>query len=145
MLQTLHSHHLNTITFNIHDHLGQEAQDCHYVSCALYNGLASLLLTWSMNSSGGGIGGLAFAVALSKSGVDFDVDIYESAQCFSEVGAGIGVWPRVTRTLQDLGLEEDLKKASSTWDGGCTSLTPLYLVILLLDCFIRGKFDVLQI
>ncbi|KAI0090694.1 FAD/NAD(P)-binding domain-containing protein [Irpex rosettiformis] len=66
---------------------------------------------------GGGIGGLSFAVALSKSGADFDVDIYESAQCFSEIGAGIGMWPRVSRTLQSLGLEEDLKKAgSTTWD-----------------------------
>ena len=58
-------------------------------------------------------------MALSKSGVDFDVDIYESAQCFSEIGAGVNLWPRVTRTLQDLGLEEDLKRAASVWDGAC--------------------------
>ncbi|KAI0086402.1 FAD/NAD(P)-binding domain-containing protein [Irpex rosettiformis] len=59
---------------------------------------------------GGGIGGLAFAVALTKTGVDFDVDIYESAPNFGEIGAGIGIWPRVWKTLVNLGLEEDLKK-----------------------------------
>lgn len=52
-------------------------------------------------------------MALGKSGVDFDVDIYESAKCFSEVGAGIGMWSRVSHTLHDLGLEEDLAKYGS--------------------------------
>ncbi|KAI0729300.1 hypothetical protein BC629DRAFT_1601528 [Irpex lacteus] len=59
---------------------------------------------------GGGIGGLAFAVALAKTGADVDVDIYESAAKFSEIGAGIGMWPRVWNTLVGLGLEEDLKR-----------------------------------
>lgn len=61
-------------------------------------------------NSGGGIGGLAFAVALAKTGADVDVDIYESAAKFSEIGAGIGMWPHVWNTLVGLGLEEDLKR-----------------------------------
>ncbi|KAI0799845.1 FAD/NAD(P)-binding domain-containing protein, partial [Irpex lacteus] len=65
---------------------------------------------------GGGIGGLVFAVALAKTNVDFDVDIYESAASFSEIGAGIGLWPRVWDTLVGLGLEEDLKSKSTSMD-----------------------------
>lgn len=44
-------------------------------------------------SSGGGIGGLTCALALSQYG-DIDVDIYEGASRFAEVGAGFGLWPR---------------------------------------------------
>ena len=51
--------------------------------------------------SGGGIGGLTLAFALSKS-----PDI--SASKFTEVGAGIGVWWRTRQALKSLGLEEDL-------------------------------------
>jgi NAD(P)-binding Rossmann-like domain len=43
--------------------------------------------------SGGGIGGLTLAVALSHY-PDIDVDIYESAHKFTEIGAGIGLWAR---------------------------------------------------
>ncbi len=59
--------------------------------------------------SGGGIGGLAFAVALAKSGGDFDVDIYESAGSFTEIGAGLNLWPRIEKILTDLGLGVDLQ------------------------------------
>ena len=58
---------------------------------------------------GGGIGGLAFAVALAKTGVEFNVDIYESTTNFGDIGAGIGIWPRIWKCLVGLGLEEDLK------------------------------------
>ncbi|KAI0759175.1 FAD/NAD(P)-binding domain-containing protein, partial [Irpex lacteus] len=58
---------------------------------------------------GGGIGGLAFAVALAKSGGDFDVDIYESAGSFTEIGAGLNLWPRIEKSLTNLGLGVDLQ------------------------------------
>lgn len=64
-----------------------------------------------LSRSGGGIGGLAFAVALGKYS-DIDITIYESAPVFSEIGAGVGVWPRIWRTLQKLELTEALKKAT---------------------------------
>ena len=57
--------------------------------------------------SGGGIGGLTLAYALSKS-PDIHVDIYEAASKFTEIGAGIGVWWRTRQILKSLGLEEDL-------------------------------------
>ena len=60
-------------------------------------------------NSGGGIGGLTFAVALAKSGAVFDVDIYESTSSFSEIGAGLNLWPRVQGIFKTLGLGEDLK------------------------------------
>ncbi|KAF8888036.1 hypothetical protein BD779DRAFT_1672449 [Infundibulicybe gibba] len=62
---------------------------------------------------GGGIGGVAAAVALSRH-PDIDVNIYEATSEFSEVGAGIGVWPRVWKLLTELGLDRDLAKITNT-------------------------------
>ncbi|RXW18740.1 hypothetical protein EST38_g7103 [Candolleomyces aberdarensis] len=62
---------------------------------------------------GGGIGGLAAAVALSKY-EDIEVSVFEAAREFSEVGAGIGVWPRVWKILAHLGLDDDLARISAT-------------------------------
>jgi len=39
--------------------------------------------------AGGGIGGLAAALALLKRGFDVDVDVYEQASELREVGAGV--------------------------------------------------------
>ncbi|KAE9402060.1 FAD/NAD(P)-binding domain-containing protein [Gymnopus androsaceus JB14] len=63
---------------------------------------------------GAGIGGLTLALALSRF-PNIDVSIYESAQALAEIGAGIGVFPRVWRVIQKLGLDEDLLK---TFAGG---------------------------
>lgn len=43
--------------------------------------------------SGGGVGGLTLAVALSKY-PDIDVEVFEAARQFTEIGAGLGIWPR---------------------------------------------------
>lgn len=59
--------------------------------------------------SGGGVGGLVCAVALSRY-PDIQVDVYESAGAFTEIGAGIGVWPRTWKILATLGLTDDLSK-----------------------------------
>ncbi|KAI0664557.1 FAD/NAD(P)-binding domain-containing protein [Cubamyces menziesii] len=59
--------------------------------------------------SGGGVGGLTCAVALSRCS-DVHVDVYEAAAEFTEVGAGIGVWPRTWKILCSLGLADDLRK-----------------------------------
>lgn len=59
--------------------------------------------------SGGGVGGLVCAVALSRYH-DIQVDVYEAASAFTEVGAGIGVWPRTWKILAALGLTDDLAK-----------------------------------
>ncbi len=56
--------------------------------------------------AGGGIGGLAAALALRQSGVD--VAIFERAPVFAEVGAGMSLWPNATRVLQSLGVLEQV-------------------------------------
>ncbi|MGS5088406.1 FAD-dependent monooxygenase [Hydrogenophaga sp. A37] len=52
--------------------------------------------------AGGGIGGLACALALSRAGVQ--VDLLEQASAFGEVGAGIQLGPNAVRVLNDWGL-----------------------------------------
>lgn len=51
---------------------------------------------------GGGIGGLAAAVALRRKGIE--TEIYEQATELTEIGAGLSVWPNRTTVLQDFGL-----------------------------------------
>ncbi|KAH8104119.1 FAD/NAD(P)-binding domain-containing protein [Cristinia sonorae] len=60
---------------------------------------------------GGGIGGLVLALALARHS-DIQVDIYEAAREFAEIGAGIGVWPRTWKILQSLGLDHDLSQVA---------------------------------
>jgi 2-polyprenyl-6-methoxyphenol hydroxylase-like FAD-dependent oxidoreductase len=55
---------------------------------------------------GGGIGGIAAAVALHRIGID--VSVYERDEQLREVGAGMMLWPNATRVLRDLGLLEQV-------------------------------------
>lgn len=52
---------------------------------------------------GGGIGGLAAAVALQRRGMA--VTVLEQAPELAEVGAGLGVWPNAVRVLDRLGID----------------------------------------
>lgn len=60
--------------------------------------------------SGGGIGGLALAAFICFHSNDIAVDIYETKDEISSIGAGIAIWKRTWQTLQDIGLEEEVKK-----------------------------------
>ena len=60
--------------------------------------------------AGGGVGGLAAALALSHSG--HQVDMFEKAATFSEVGAGIQLGPNATRLLHAWGLTDALRACS---------------------------------
>ena len=64
------------------------------------------------NLSGGGIGGLAFAVALAKV-PGIEVHIYEAASAFTDVGAGIGTWSRGWEVLKKLGLDQELRSLAA--------------------------------
>ena len=55
---------------------------------------------------GGGIGGLAAALALSRKGVP--VQVLEQAPEFKEIGAGIQLGPNVFRMFEVLGLTKDI-------------------------------------
>ena len=61
--------------------------------------------------AGGGIGGLATALAASRAGCK--VRLFERAAAFSAVGAGVQLGPNVTRVLHSWGLAEALKAVAS--------------------------------
>lgn len=52
---------------------------------------------------GGGIGGLAFAAACARAGIDYRV--IERAPALTEVGAGLGLWASAIRALRTLGVD----------------------------------------
>jgi len=56
--------------------------------------------------AGGGIGGLAAALAVARAG--WEVRLFERAPEFTEVGAGVQLGPNVTRILRAWGLEDEL-------------------------------------
>jgi len=56
---------------------------------------------------GGGIGGVAAALALHQAGIDSVV--YERAPELREVGAGMMLWPNATRVLRNMGLLENIQ------------------------------------
>ncbi|AGK56256.1 FAD-binding monooxygenase protein [Hyphomicrobium denitrificans 1NES1] len=64
--------------------------------------------------AGGGIGGIATALALSEHGIASEV--YERRAAFPEEGAGIQIGPNGTRILQRLGVAELLESRAATPD-----------------------------
>src|SRR5262249_38191830 len=75
---------------------------------------------------GGGIGGLAAALALTRRGID--VAVYEQAPELRELGAGVQISANGTRVLHALGLKDALeqvqglpaRKAIRLWNTGQT-------------------------
>ncbi|AXX28987.1 Salicylate hydroxylase [Actinosynnema pretiosum subsp. pretiosum] len=65
---------------------------------------------------GGGIGGLAAAVALHRRG--WRVVVAERAEGFTEVGAGLSLWPNALRALEALGLAEQVASLGAVEAGG---------------------------
>ena len=65
-----------------------------------------------MTHSGGGIAGLTAAIALThftKERRDIKVVVYEAAAKFTDIGAGVGFWPRPWKILKKLGLTNSLE------------------------------------
>jgi salicylate hydroxylase len=71
-------------------------------------------LTVQVTIIGGGIGGMATALALQRRG--FQVAVYERAKEIREVGAGVLITANARRALRDLGVDEKLEAMSSTID-----------------------------
>lgn len=65
---------------------------------------------------GGGIGGLAAAVALHR--VGWDVTVYERAIRPGEIGAGISLWPNALAALEHLQVWPDVRDAGAMQLGG---------------------------
>ena len=61
--------------------------------------------------AGGGIGGLAAALAASRAG--WYVRLYERAAAFSEVGAGVQLGPNVIKLLHGWGLQDALARVAA--------------------------------
>lgn len=61
--------------------------------------------------AGGGIGGLACALALARAGVPSTV--FEQAEVFGEVGAGLQLGPNAVRVLHDWGLADALQDVAA--------------------------------
>jgi salicylate hydroxylase len=57
---------------------------------------------------GGGLGGMAAAVALAQAGID--VQVHEQAQRLTEVGAGVSLAPNGLRMLERLGVGESVER-----------------------------------
>ena len=65
----------------------------------------------SMVIVGGGIGGLATALAAARAGLT--VRLLEQAPAFGEVGAGIQLGPNVVRVLEGWGLGDALRRVAA--------------------------------
>ncbi len=61
--------------------------------------------------AGGGIGGLAAALACARAGQT--VQLFERAPAFAEIGAGIQLGPNVTRILHGWGLQKPLQAVAA--------------------------------
>ncbi len=68
-------------------------------------------MTSSVLIAGGGIGGLAAALALARAGVA--VELLEQTDHFGEVGAGIQLGPNAVRVLHDWGLADALRAVAA--------------------------------
>src|SRR5579864_5135110 len=62
---------------------------------------------------GGGIGGVASAVALQRKGLE--AHIYEQAPELREVGAGVALHPNGVRMLGRFGLADDVQRYGARW------------------------------
>jgi salicylate hydroxylase len=63
--------------------------------------------------AGGGIGGTAAAVALTRAGID--VRVYEQARQLTEVGAGVSLAPNGLRMLDRLGVGEGITRLGARY------------------------------
>lgn len=68
-------------------------------------------MTKQLLVAGGGIGGLAAALASARAG--WEVRLFERAAAFSEVGAGIQIGPNVVKILHDWGQADALARVAA--------------------------------
>src|SRR5688500_3868874 len=66
-------------------------------------------MTGSAAIIGGGIGGLASAIALRQHG--WRVTVYERDAEIPATGTALGMWPAALRALDTLGVGDDVRKA----------------------------------
>src|SRR6201991_4750428 len=64
---------------------------------------------------GGGIGGLTAALAFQARGLA--VIVFEQAEILREIGAGVSIHPNAARLLRRIGLDDQLRKIGSPYNG----------------------------
>jgi 2-polyprenyl-6-methoxyphenol hydroxylase-like FAD-dependent oxidoreductase len=89
---------------------------------------------------GGGIGGLAAGLALSRTG--WDVSVYERASGSTAIGAGISLWPNALRAMELLGVWPDVRTAGVPQAGGARLPDGRWLSRM---ADVTGPFDVLLV
>jgi 2-polyprenyl-6-methoxyphenol hydroxylase-like FAD-dependent oxidoreductase len=78
---------------------------------------------------GGGIGGLASAISLTQAG--WDVDVFERKEGFTEIGAGLTLWPNALAALDALGVGAEARaEAVSGYEGGAMTKSGRWLMRL---------------
>jgi 2-polyprenyl-6-methoxyphenol hydroxylase-like FAD-dependent oxidoreductase len=81
---------------------------------------------------GGGIAGLAAAIALRQAG--WEVDVFERQRGFLEIGAGLTLWPNALAALDALGIGAGVRAAALTgFDGGFMTAAGRWLTRLNTD------------
>src|ERR1700675_4185732 len=74
----------------------------------------NMLRTLRIAIIGGGIGGLAAALALERRGAE--VVVHEQSGALSEIGAGLNLTPNAVKALRALGLEQDVQAIAAETD-----------------------------
>ncbi len=62
---------------------------------------------------GGGIGGLCAAIALRQAGLK--AAVYERAEAYRPLGAGLSLWPNAMRAFEVLGLAQEVAGVGASW------------------------------
>ncbi|KAF7793834.1 hypothetical protein EIP86_004955 [Pleurotus ostreatoroseus] len=85
---------------------------------------------------GGGIAGLLLAVGLSKYD-DIQVNVYEAAERFKEVGAGVTIWGRALKILIRMGLDHDMRVAEGVPTDGLHDTSIYFHRAYFLDVLVK--------
>ena len=92
---------------------------------------------------GAGIGGLAAALALQRSGVE--VEVYERATELAEVGAGISLWANALHALDRLGVGDAIRAASVAYEVAGLRRWDGEMLVTMSAEDLRRQFDVATI
>ena len=71
------------------------------------------------------MGGISLAVVLNRY-PDIEVAVYESADSFKEVGAGVTIWGRAWRSLALMGFDKPLRRLAGVPEDGSGGKNCLY-------------------
>jgi len=92
---------------------------------------------------GGGIGGLATAIALKQIGLT--VEVYERVTTLREVGAGLSLWANAIRALEQLGLGQPVRALALPETSGAIRTAAGDLLLYNTNAQLQAKFGELSV